>query len=96
MLESGVPSERIINMGFSVNPSREQIFDVIVGLINGGQGVLIGLVNIHTPQAELLLEYFHRRPDSPVHVHEDQAWQHYRPRMERIKERMIGHLTGRG
>jgi len=92
MVELGVPPGRIINLGFSVNPSLDHIFDVIAGLIKGQQGVLIGLVNIHTPQAELLLEYFHHRPDSPVHVHAGEAWRHYRPRMERDKERMIGHL----
>jgi gamma-polyglutamate synthase len=95
MLELGVARKRIINLGFSVNPTREKIFDVVSGLIEGEQGVLIGLVNIHTPQAELLLEYFHLRPDSPVHVHEGEAWKHYRPRMERVKERMIGHLAVR-
>ncbi|HZM21985.1 MAG TPA: poly-gamma-glutamate synthase PgsB [Anaerolineales bacterium] len=95
MLRLGVPRERIINMGFSVNPTLEQIFDKIATLIEGEQGVLIGLVNIHTPQAELLLEYFHHRPDSPVHVHEDEAWKYYRPRMESVKERMIGHLAER-
>ena len=95
MLKLGIPRERIINMGFSVNPSLEQIFDVIAGLIKGEQGVLIGLVNIHTPQAELLLEYFHHRPDSPVHVHEEEAWRRYRPRMEQVKERMVGHLADR-
>jgi poly-gamma-glutamate synthase PgsB/CapB len=95
MLKLGVPPERIVNMCFSVNPSLEQIFNVIAGLIKGEQGVLIGLVNIHTPQAELLLEYFHHRPDSPVHVHEEEAWRRYRPRMEQVKERMVGHLTDR-
>ena len=95
MLKLGVPRERIINMGFSLNPTLDQIFDKVAHLIKGEQGVLIGLVNIHTPQAELLLEYFHHRPDSPIHVHEDEAWKFYRPRMERIKERMIGHLAHR-
>jgi gamma-polyglutamate synthase len=95
MIELGVPQERIINMGFSVNPTRDQIFDKVAALIEGEQGVLIGLVNIHTPQAELLLEYFHHRPDSPVHVHADEAWKHYRPRIEGIKERMTGHLVQR-
>ncbi len=95
MLQLGVPADRIINLGFSVNPTLEQIFNRIAGLIKGEQGVLIGLVNIHTPQAELLLEYFHHRPDSPVHVHEAEAWKHYRPRIEQTKERMIGHLTQR-
>lgn len=95
MLKLGVTPDRIVNMGFSVNPTLEQIFDRIAGLIKGEQGVLIGLVNIHTPQAELLLEYFHHRPDSPVHVHEGEAWKHYRPHMEQVKERMTGHLTDR-
>ena len=95
MLKLGVPRDRIINMGFSVNPTLDQIFDKVAGLIQGEQGVLIGLVNIHTPQAELLLEYFHHRADSPVHVHPAEAWKYYRPRMEQVKERMIGHLAHR-
>jgi poly-gamma-glutamate synthase PgsB/CapB len=95
MIDLGVPRERIINMGFSVNPTLDQIFDKIAGLVKGKQGVLIGLVNIHTAQAELLLEYFHHRPDSPVHVHAEEAWKYYRPRIEDIKERMTGHLVHR-
>jgi poly-gamma-glutamate synthase PgsB/CapB len=95
MITSGVSPDRIINMGFSVNPTLENIFNVIADLIKGEQGVLIGLVNIHTPQAEMLLEYFHHRQDSPVHVHQDEAWKQYRPRMEKIKEKMVGHLVNR-
>ena len=81
MLKLGVSPSRIINMGFSVNPTLNQIFDKIADLIKGEQGVLIGLVNIHTPQAELLLEYFHHRSDAPIHVLEEAAWKYYRPRM---------------
>ena len=92
MINSGVSPDKIINLGFSINPSLEQIFDVVANLIEGEQGVLIGLVNIHTPQAELLLEYFHHLPDSPIHVHQAEAWEHYRPQMEKLKERMVGHL----
>jgi poly-gamma-glutamate synthase PgsB/CapB len=92
MVELGLARERIINLGFSVNPSLEQIFDKVVSLTPGDQAVLIGLVNIHTPQAELLLEYFHHRPDSPVHVHPERAWEAYRPNIERVKERMVGRM----
>jgi poly-gamma-glutamate synthase PgsB/CapB len=95
MLELGVRPERIVNLGFTVNPSLEQIFNKIAELIEGQQGVLIGLVNIHTPQAELLLEYFHNRPDAPIHVHEDQAWNYYRPKIERVKEKLVSHLATR-
>jgi gamma-polyglutamate synthase len=95
MLELGMQAERIVNLGFSVNPSLDQIFDQIASLIQGDQGVLIGLVNIHTPQAELLMEYFHHRPDAPIHAREDQAWAFYRPEIEKVKEKMIGHLARR-
>jgi gamma-polyglutamate synthase len=94
MRKLGVSPDRIINMGFSVNPTLNQIFDKIADLIQGQQGVLIGLVNIHTPQAELLLDYFHHRSDAPVHVHKE-AWKYYRPRIEKTKERIIGHLAHR-
>jgi len=93
MIELGAQKEQIINMGFSVNPTLEQIFDQIAHLIQGEQGVLIGLVNIHTPQAELLMEYFHNRPDAPIHAREDQAWNYYRPEIEKAKEKMLGHLV---
>jgi poly-gamma-glutamate synthase PgsB/CapB len=94
MLELGVPHKKIINLGFSINPTLEMIFDKTASLIKGDQGVLIGLVNIHTPQAELLMEYFHNQPDAPIHAHDDQAWNYYRPEIEKIKEKMVGHMTG--
>jgi hypothetical protein len=97
MLRLGIQQERVINLGFSLNPTLEQIFDKVANLIRGEQGVLIGLVNIHTPQAELLMEYFHHRPDAPIHLHNDngEAWNFYRPQIEKIKERMVGHLAKR-
>ena len=95
MIGLGVKKERIFNMGFSVNPTLEEIFDLVASLIRGDQGALIGLVNIHTPQAELLLEYFHHLPDAPIHTREDRAWKYYRPEMEKNKEKMIGHLANR-
>jgi poly-gamma-glutamate synthase PgsB/CapB len=96
MRELGMPAEKIVNLGFSVNPTLEHIFDAIAERTTSTQCILIGMVNIHTPQAELLLEYFHHRPDAPIHVHEEQAWKHYRPRIEQVKERMVGHLAKRG
>ena len=40
------------------DPSLDQILDKIASLIPGERGVLIGMVNIHTHQAEMLLEHF--------------------------------------
>ncbi|MDP9316176.1 MAG: poly-gamma-glutamate synthase PgsB [Chloroflexota bacterium] len=59
MVEIGTPREHIINLGFSKNPTLEQILDQVVALAKGDQVLLIGMVNIHTPQAELLMEFFH-------------------------------------
>jgi poly-gamma-glutamate synthase PgsB/CapB len=63
MVEFGYPRERILNMGFSRNPTLGEILDQIVGLIEGRQGLLVGMVNIHTPQAELLMEFFHHQEE---------------------------------
>jgi poly-gamma-glutamate synthase PgsB/CapB len=59
LLSHNFPRERIVNLGFSVNPTIEHIIDTIAGMIpDGQQGMLVGFVNIHTPQAEMLMEYF--------------------------------------
>lgn len=58
MVENGYPAARIANLGFSVNPTLETILNTITGLAGGRQILLIGMVNIHTPQAELLMDFF--------------------------------------
>jgi poly-gamma-glutamate synthase PgsB/CapB len=58
MVALGYPRERITNLGETVDPTLDQIATAIAGIIAGDRGVLIGMVNIHTPQAELLIEYF--------------------------------------
>jgi poly-gamma-glutamate synthase PgsB/CapB len=58
MVERGYPRDRVTNLGDTVRPSLESILDTIAARIRGREGVLIGMVNIHTEQAELLLEYF--------------------------------------
>ena len=60
----GFPADRIHRLGETVGPSLDQILDTITGLIEGDDGVLIGMVNIHTDQAELLMEYFAERRGS--------------------------------
>ncbi|MBE0696367.1 MAG: poly-gamma-glutamate synthase PgsB [Anaerolineaceae bacterium] len=94
MVSMGYPRERIINLGFSVNPSLHQIFDTVAGLIQGEQGILVGMVNIHTPQAELIIEYFNHQPDAPMHTNDEAARQIFRPRNEVLKKRMA-HIAAR-
>ncbi len=59
LIDNGYPGDRIVNLGFGINPGLDQITETIAHLIpDGYQAMLVGLVNIHTPQAELLMEYF--------------------------------------
>jgi gamma-polyglutamate synthase len=61
LLGNNFPRERIVNLGFNVNPTIDQIIDAITGMIpDGQQALLVGFVNIHTPQAEMMMEYFER------------------------------------
>ena len=63
MVELGFPRERVTNLGETVQPSLEEILAVIEGLISGREAVLVGMVNIHTAQAELLMEHFNHLGD---------------------------------
>jgi hypothetical protein len=96
MVQGGYPRERIVNLGFSVNPSLEQILDAVARRINGDQGLLVGMVNIHTPQAELLMEFFHQQPDAPDHRDEEKAKERYRPWLEWVKEQTVSRLRDSG
>lgn len=58
MVALGYPADRITKLGESVNPMIDEILDRIAALIPGSRGALIGMVNIHTRQAEMLMHYF--------------------------------------
>jgi poly-gamma-glutamate synthase PgsB/CapB len=58
IVELGYPADRVHLLGETVQPTLDQILASIAGLVDGPEGVLIGMVNIHTDQAELLIEYF--------------------------------------
>ncbi len=93
LIKLGFPAERIVTLGFSVNPNLQQIIDTISGLIDNDQALLVGLVNIHTPQAELMIDYFHSLPDSPDYLNEELVLTRYRPRSERLKARANARLA---
>lgn len=57
MIDRGFPAERIHALGDTVRPSLDEILDTIARLVKGPTGVLVGMVNIHTDQAEMLLEH---------------------------------------
>ncbi len=59
LITNRFPAERIANLGFKTNPTIEQIISTIVEMIpEGYKAMLVGFVNIHTPQAEMMMEYF--------------------------------------
>ncbi|MCB0906747.1 MAG: hypothetical protein KDB63_06465, partial [Nocardioidaceae bacterium] len=58
MVGDGVPTSTVHKLGDAKQPSLDEILDHIASLIPGDKGVLIGMVNIHTHQAEMLMEYF--------------------------------------
>ncbi len=67
MVERGYPGERIHNLGETREPGLDEILDAITGMMAGDEGVLIGMVNIHTDQAELLIEHFAHLRGGPQH-----------------------------
>jgi hypothetical protein len=67
MVELGINPTRILNLGDSRKPALDEILAAIGDLISGQQALLVGLVNIHTEQAEMLLHYVeeHAHPSQP-------------------------------
>jgi poly-gamma-glutamate synthase PgsB/CapB len=58
IVAGGYPADRVHLLGETVQPTLDQILETIVGLADGPDIVLVGMVNIHTDQAELLIEHF--------------------------------------
>ncbi len=58
MIARGYPADRIHNLGETRDPTLEEILDAIADMLPGDHGVLVGMVNIHTHQAEMLIRYF--------------------------------------
>jgi gamma-polyglutamate synthase len=77
MVTGGYPAERIHNLGETRNPSLTEILDAIADMVAGDKGVLVGMVNIHTHQAEMLIEHFAElrggNPDEELEASRDPA-----------------------
>ncbi len=58
IVRRGFPADRVHNLGDDLRPTLDELLDALTDLVPGTEGVLIGMVNIHTHQAELLLEHF--------------------------------------
>ncbi len=56
LLENGYEADRIINLGDARNPTQDEILDAMILQQPTPHVLLVGFVNIHTNQAEQLLE----------------------------------------
>jgi poly-gamma-glutamate synthase PgsB/CapB len=69
LISNNFPAGRIVNLGDSAHHTLEQILEAIGGMIPAGfQALLVGFVNIHTHQAEALMEYFEKKKDEPLQL----------------------------
>jgi hypothetical protein len=55
---NGYPGEHILNLGDEHHPTIDQIVDSMIVQQPTAHVVVVGFVNIHTHQAEQMLEYF--------------------------------------
>jgi poly-gamma-glutamate synthase PgsB/CapB len=58
VVRHGFPADHLINLGEQRNPSIETIIDEAVAKMPTEDVLLVGFVNIHTHQAEMMLDYF--------------------------------------
>ena len=58
LVANGYPKSHIVNLGEDHHPTIEQIIDRMIHQMPGQHVMVVGFVNIHTHQAEMMLEYF--------------------------------------
>jgi len=58
LVENDYPLDRILNLGDTTSPPVEHIIDKMVGDMPTDHVLIVGFVNIHTQQAEMMLHYF--------------------------------------
>lgn len=60
ILKNGFPKQHLINLGEQRNPTIDTIIEEAVAKMPTDDVLLVGFVNIHTHQAEMMLEYFEK------------------------------------
>ena len=58
LMANGYPKSHILNLGEDHHPTIEQIIDQMIHQMPGEHVMVVGFVNIHTHQAEMMLDYF--------------------------------------
>jgi len=63
LVGNGYPLDHILNLGDTHSPPLERILARMVGEMPTDHVLIVGFVNIHTHQAEMMLEYFERHAE---------------------------------
>ncbi|MDX2342717.1 MAG: poly-gamma-glutamate synthase PgsB [Acidimicrobiia bacterium] len=63
VLRNGYPQGHLINLGEQRNPTIDTIIEEAVSKMPTDDVLLVGFVNIHTHQAEMMLDYFEKVAD---------------------------------
>lgn len=63
LVDNGYALDRILNLGDTHSPPVEHIIDRMVGGMPTDHVLVVGFVNIHTHQAEMMLEYFEHQAE---------------------------------
>ena len=58
LVENGYRLDHILNLGDNSSPSVDRIVQRMIGDMPTSHVLVVGFVNIHTHQAEEMLEYF--------------------------------------
>ena len=58
LVQNGYPLDHILNLGDTHSPPVETIVDRMIGQMPTSHVLVVGFVNIHTHQAEMMLDYF--------------------------------------
>ncbi len=69
LVRNGYPEDRIVNLGARHEPTLAEILDGLVAQCPTPRVVLVGFVNIHTLQAEMLMEFFDSQGRVEEHAH---------------------------
>ncbi|ANI93583.1 poly-gamma-glutamate synthase PgsB [Dietzia timorensis] len=62
---NGWEDEDVLRLGAATNPSRAELLDSLVHSVPGDDVAIVGMVNIHSAQAEMLIEYFENAEKVP-------------------------------
>jgi gamma-polyglutamate synthase len=64
LVANGYPLDHILNLGDTTSPPVEHIVDRMIGQMPTDHVLVVGFVNIHTHQAEMMLEYFEHEAET--------------------------------